>query len=47
VRAADAAAPGMHELVCTLNYQACNDEVCWPPRKIVLKTSFRVLPTKV
>jgi hypothetical protein len=36
-------APGSHELACDLTYQACNPELCWPPRTLTLKTSFTVI----
>jgi hypothetical protein len=37
------AAPGPHELICDVTFQACNPELCWPPRTLTLKTSFTVI----
>jgi hypothetical protein len=44
LRVSDTAARGRHEVVCTLTYQACNDELCWPPQTLVLRTSLTVVP---
>jgi hypothetical protein len=44
LRVSDTAAAGLHEVVCTLTFQACNDELCWPPRTLVLRTSLTVVP---
>jgi hypothetical protein len=35
--------PGPRTLVGRLRYQACNDELCWPPKTIRLEASFKVL----
>jgi hypothetical protein len=43
LRVSEDAAAGHHEVVCVLTFQACNDELCWPPRNLVLKTSFSVV----
>jgi hypothetical protein len=42
LRASDSAATGKHDVICNLTYQACNDEVCWPPQKLVLKAPFKI-----
>ena len=37
--------PGPRTLVARLRYQACNEELCWPPKTIRLEASFKVLPS--
>ncbi|MDB5320192.1 MAG: disulfide bond corrector protein DsbC [Phycisphaerales bacterium] len=43
LRLAPTAAPGTHDLACDVTFQACNPELCWPPRTLTLKTSFTVI----
>ena len=43
---AKAAAPGKHTLKCELEYQVCNEELCWPPAKIDLATEIEVVTSK-
>jgi hypothetical protein len=44
LRVSDTAPAGLHEVVSTLTFQACNDELCWPVQTLVLKTSLTVVP---
>jgi hypothetical protein len=37
VRLTEGVKPGRYEVDCTLKYQACTDELCWPPRVLELK----------
>jgi hypothetical protein len=43
LRLAPTAAPGPRDLTCDVTFQACNPELCWPPRTLTLKTSFTVI----
>ena len=37
MRLSEAVRPGRYEVECALKYQACTDELCWPPRVLKLK----------
>jgi hypothetical protein len=37
LRVSDPAKAGRYEVECALKYQACTDELCWPPRVLQLK----------
>ena len=39
---ADDAAPGVHKIQGELKYQACNDEMCFPPAKLPLELTVTV-----
>ena len=41
-----AAVPGKHTMKCEMEYQVCNEELCWPPAKLDLATEIEVLASK-
>jgi hypothetical protein len=44
VRARPDLAPGKVRLEGELHYQACTDELCWPPKTVHLSATLTVLP---
>ena len=43
LRISAGAKAGPRQLAGRIRYQACNDELCWPPKTIRLEASFKVL----
>jgi hypothetical protein len=37
---------GKHAIKCQIEYQVCNEELCWPPAKIDLAAEIEVLASK-
>jgi hypothetical protein len=46
VAVAKSIAPGKHTIKCEMEYQVCDEELCWPPAKLHLATEIEVLPSK-
>jgi hypothetical protein len=44
VRVAEGSAAGVHDLTCSLTFQACTPELCWPARVLKLTAPFTVNP---
>ena len=39
-------APGKHTIKCEMEYQVCDEELCWPPAKLDLATEIEVVASK-